>query len=145
MASGGTLAEVQDKLRRQRMAPDALIIDYQLTAITGLQVIDQLRAAHGRQLPALIITGTANLTLLQQRAPGIPVAIKVLDTQLLAGTAGRATGAKPSKAWKQLSNEIAIMKQVAHVNCVRLFEVVQNGGRLSIIRRRARWRMTPRE
>ena len=76
VASGGTLAEVQDKLRRQRMAPDALIIDYQLTAITGLQVIDQLRAAHGRQLPALIITGTANLTLLQQRAPGIPVAIK---------------------------------------------------------------------
>jgi hypothetical protein len=64
---------------------------------------------------------------------GVPVAIKVLDTQLLAGTAGRATGTKPSKAWKQLSNEIAIMKHVSHVNCVRLFEVVQSGGRLAII------------
>jgi signal transduction histidine kinase len=76
VVSGGTLDEVQDKLRLQRLAPDALIVDYRLAAMTGLQVIDQLRAAHGEQLPALIITGTANLTLLQQRALGIPVALK---------------------------------------------------------------------
>ena len=74
--SGATLDEVQDKLRLQQLAPDALIVDYRLAAMTGLQVIDQLRAAHGRQLPALIITGTSNLTLLQQRALGIPVAMK---------------------------------------------------------------------
>jgi signal transduction histidine kinase/CheY-like chemotaxis protein len=76
VVSGGTLGEVQEKLRRQRLAPDALIVDYRLAAMTGLQVIDQLRAAHGKELPALIITGTANLTLLQQRAPGTPVALK---------------------------------------------------------------------
>ena len=64
------------KLRRQRLAPDALIVDYRLATMTGLQVIDQLRATHGKQLAALIITGTANLTLLQQRALGIPVALK---------------------------------------------------------------------
>jgi len=76
VVSGGTLGEVEDKLRRQRLAPDALIVDYRLATMTGLQVIDQLRATHGKQLAALIITGTANLTLLQQRALGIPVALK---------------------------------------------------------------------
>ena len=44
--------------------------------MTGLQVIERLRATFGKHLPALIITGTANPSFLQQRAPDIPFAMK---------------------------------------------------------------------
>jgi signal transduction histidine kinase/CheY-like chemotaxis protein len=75
--AGATVAEIEDQLRAERLTPDALIVDYRLAgAMTGLQVIDRLRAAFGKQLPALIITGTANPSYLQQRAAGIPFAIK---------------------------------------------------------------------
>jgi signal transduction histidine kinase len=74
---GATLAEIQDQLKAQGLTPDALIVDYRLAgAMTGLQVIERLRAAFGTQLPALIITGTANPSFLQQRAAGIPFAMK---------------------------------------------------------------------
>jgi signal transduction histidine kinase len=74
---GASLADVEEKLRSQKVAPDALIVDYRLAgAMTGLQVIEQLRALFGRNLPALVITGTANLPLLQSRAPGLPIAAK---------------------------------------------------------------------
>jgi signal transduction histidine kinase len=74
---GATVAEIEDELRAQGLTPDALIVDYRLAGtMTGLQVIDRLRAAFGKQLPALIITGTANPSFLQQRAAGIPFAIK---------------------------------------------------------------------
>jgi hypothetical protein len=39
-------------------------------------VIERLRAQFGAGLPALIITGTANPSMLQSRAGGIPFAIK---------------------------------------------------------------------
>ena len=74
---GATVAEIEDELRAQGLTPDALIVDYRLAGtMTGLQVIDRLRAAFGKQLPALIITGTANPSFLQQRAAGIPFAVK---------------------------------------------------------------------
>jgi CheY-like chemotaxis protein len=74
---GATLAEIQDQLKAQGLTPDALIVDYRLAgAMTGLQVIERLRAAFGTQLPALLITGTANPSFLQQRAAGIPFAMK---------------------------------------------------------------------
>jgi CheY-like chemotaxis protein len=57
--------------------PDALIVDYRLAQpMSGLQVIERLRKAFARDLPALIITGTANLALLKQRAGAIPIATK---------------------------------------------------------------------
>ena len=57
--------------------PDALIVDYRLAEpMSGLQVIDTLRRRFGRQLPALIITGTPNLALLRARAGAIPFAMK---------------------------------------------------------------------
>lgn len=75
--AGATAAEIEDKLRAQRLTPDPLIVDYRLAGtMTGLQVIDRLRAAFGKQLPALIITGTANPSFLQHRAAGIPFAMK---------------------------------------------------------------------
>ena len=75
--AGATLGEVEEQLRAQQATPDALIVDYRLAgSMSGLQVIERLRAAFGRQLPALIITGTANPSFLQSRAAGIPFAIK---------------------------------------------------------------------
>src|SRR5262249_11593792 len=74
---GATAVEVEHKLKAQQVAPDALIVDYRLAdATTGFQVIERLRTAFGRELPALMISGTMNLPLMQQRAPGIPVAVR---------------------------------------------------------------------
>src|SRR5262245_5967822 len=74
---GGTLGEVQERLRALRLKPDALIVDYRLAeAITGMQVIEALRHEFGAALPALIITGTPNLALLRERAGSIPFAMK---------------------------------------------------------------------
>jgi DNA-binding NtrC family response regulator len=68
---------VQERLRAQRLKPDALIVDYRLAeAITGMQVIEALRQEFGTTLPALIITGTPNLALLRERAGSIPFAMK---------------------------------------------------------------------
>jgi signal transduction histidine kinase/CheY-like chemotaxis protein len=75
--SGASVLDVEEKLREQRVRPDALIVDYRLAdAMTGIQVIERLRAAFGKELPALMITGTANVALVQQRAPHIPIAAK---------------------------------------------------------------------
>jgi signal transduction histidine kinase len=75
--AGGTVAEIEKQLHAQSITPDALIVDYRLTdAMSGVQVIERLRAVFGRQLPALIITGTANPAHLESRAGGIPFAIK---------------------------------------------------------------------
>ena len=75
--AGGTVAEIERQLSDQRITPDALIVDYRLAdAMSGLQVVERMRATFGKQLPALIITGTANPTHLESRAGGIPFAIK---------------------------------------------------------------------
>ena len=75
--AAASAAEIEDKLRTQRLTPDALIVDYRLAgSMSGLQVIDRMRAAFGAKLPALIITGTANPAYLQSRAAGIPFATK---------------------------------------------------------------------
>jgi CheY-like chemotaxis protein len=81
---GTTVAEVEGKLEAQRVRPDALIADYRLAeATTGVQAIERLRLAFGADLPALVITGTVNVPLLQQRVPGIPVASKPLPPSKL--------------------------------------------------------------
>ena len=77
---GATVAEVAEKLRAGRVVPDALIVDYRLAdAMTGLQVIEQMRAAFGAKLPALVITGSPSAPQLQQKAAGIPFATKPLS------------------------------------------------------------------
>jgi two-component system, sensor histidine kinase len=74
---GATAAEVEEQLRAQGVAPDALIVDYRLAdAMTGLQVIERLRAEFGEQVPALVITGTPNAAPLQRPLAGIALAIK---------------------------------------------------------------------
>ena len=75
--SGASAAEVERKLEARKLAPDALNVDYRLAHPTnGLETIDGLRRRFGAQLPALVITGTANLALLVARAGDIPVALK---------------------------------------------------------------------
>jgi len=75
--TGASAAEVETRLRSSARAPDALIADYRLGgAGTGLQVIARLRGTYGAALPALIITGTANLAALEKDAPGIPFVAK---------------------------------------------------------------------
>jgi signal transduction histidine kinase len=75
--SGATLGEIEEQLRAHGLRPDAVIVDYRLAGtMSGIEVVERLRAAFGARLPALIITGTANPSFLQTRAPGIPFAIK---------------------------------------------------------------------
>jgi CheY-like chemotaxis protein/anti-sigma regulatory factor (Ser/Thr protein kinase) len=77
LISGASLADVEEKLRAGSARPDALIVDYRLAdAMTGLQVIEQMRTRYGAGLPALVITGTTNLPLLLDRALGIPIVSK---------------------------------------------------------------------
>ena len=75
--AGASAAEVEARLRSLRRAPDAVIADYRLEGTTtGVQAIARLRGLFGAQLPALIITGTANIAALEKEAPGIPFAAK---------------------------------------------------------------------
>jgi DNA-binding response OmpR family regulator len=74
---GATAAAVEEELRARSAAPDALIVDYRLAdAMTGLQVIERLRARFGEHLPALVITGTPNAALIRHQLAGIPFATK---------------------------------------------------------------------
>jgi CheY-like chemotaxis protein len=89
--SGATAAQVELELRAQGLTPDALIVDYRLAdAMDGLQVIDYLRAAFGPELPALIITGTASLSFLQEPVP--PGKLRAFLSQSLRQRAGAAAG-----------------------------------------------------
>ena len=75
--AAGSAGEIEDALAAQGIVPDALIVDYRLAGtMTGLQVMERLRKRFGRELPTLVISGTANPAQLQSRAPGVPFAIK---------------------------------------------------------------------
>jgi signal transduction histidine kinase/CheY-like chemotaxis protein len=74
---GATLVEVEQQLRAGGLEPDAVIVDYRLAdTTTGLQVIERLRELFGQDLPALVITGTPNASLLQHQLAGIAFAMK---------------------------------------------------------------------
>jgi signal transduction histidine kinase len=91
-AAGATVEEIEEQLRAQHWNPDAAIVDYRLAGtMSGLQVIERLRARFGQQLPALIITGTANPSFLQSRAGGIPFAIKPVAPGKLRAFLSQAT------------------------------------------------------
>jgi signal transduction histidine kinase len=91
---GSTVAEVEQKLEAGRVTPDALIVDYRLSQpMSGLQVIERLRKVFARDLPALIITGTANLAALKQRAGAIPIATKPVPPGKLRAFLSQVTAA----------------------------------------------------
>jgi CheY-like chemotaxis protein/anti-sigma regulatory factor (Ser/Thr protein kinase) len=77
LISGANLEDVEAKLQSQSVSPDALIVDYRLAGpMTGVEVIARLRSAYGASLPAMIITGTTNLPLVQSRTAGISIVTK---------------------------------------------------------------------
>jgi signal transduction histidine kinase len=77
IVAGATLAEVLAALEAAQLRPGALIVDYRLADSTdGVDAIERLRALFGRDLAALIVTGTAGLPQLPARAAGIPIAMK---------------------------------------------------------------------
>jgi signal transduction histidine kinase/CheY-like chemotaxis protein len=83
---GATLGEVEQKLHAQGAKPDALIVDYRLAgAMTGVQVVEELRRRLGAELPALVITGSPNLGVLRERAAGIPFVLKPISAGKLRG------------------------------------------------------------
>jgi two-component system, sensor histidine kinase len=90
---GAAAAEVEQRLRAQAVTPDALIVDYVLPGtMTGLQVIDRLRAVFGSDLPALVITGTPNALPPRQRADRISVAVKPVPPGKLRAFLSQVTG-----------------------------------------------------
>ncbi len=75
--TGRTLTDIERQLQEHGITPTALIADYRLAdVVTGLQIIERLRQSVGKKLPALLVTGTANLLAVQQRAGDIPVVSK---------------------------------------------------------------------
>jgi len=77
LISGSSVEDVEAELHRRSVKPDALIVDYRLAgAITGAQVVERLRAAFGAELPALVITGNANVSAVREHLPGLPIAMK---------------------------------------------------------------------
>jgi CheY-like chemotaxis protein/two-component sensor histidine kinase len=76
VVAGATVMEVASGLNAEQLQPDAFIVDYRLAdAADGLQAIAELRVRFGKRLPALIITGTANILAQSERAD-VPIAMK---------------------------------------------------------------------
>jgi signal transduction histidine kinase len=100
---GATAMEVETKLRAQELTPDALIVDYRLAdSTTGFEAIERLRAAFGSKLPALVITGTANVLSIRERALDVPIATKPIAPgklrAFLAQSVKKRTGAESIEA-----------------------------------------------
>lgn len=97
-----TAAEALTLAREQGLRPDILLCDYNLRGSTdGIETIKQLRAALGRDIPAVVMTGdTRSPTEVSINAQGIPVLIKPFSAEelleTLRGQAKRVATAKAS-------------------------------------------------
>jgi len=77
LISGSSVEDVEAELHRRSLKPDALIVDYRLaSAMTGAHVVERLRGAFGASLPALVITGNADIAAVRTHLPGLPIAVK---------------------------------------------------------------------
>ncbi len=56
-------ADVQQQLNKHRARPDTIIADYQLINETGLDVLLRIRRHYRHNIPAIIITGTTDLSI----------------------------------------------------------------------------------
>jgi len=96
LISGSSAEDVEAELRRRSLKPDALIVDYRLAGtITGAQVVARLRASFGPELPALVITGNANVSAVREHLPGLPIAVKPVPPGRLRAFLNQAV----SNAW----------------------------------------------
>jgi len=77
LISGSSVEDVETELGQKGLKPDALIVDYRLASdMTGAQVVERMRGAFGAQLPALVITGNADVAAVRAHLPGLPIAVK---------------------------------------------------------------------
>jgi CheY-like chemotaxis protein len=94
LVSGATLADVETALSTKGVRPDAAIVDYRLAGdMTGAQVIEGLRSSFGQKLPALVITGNANVAAVREKAPGLPIAVKPVSPGKLRAFLSETIGA----------------------------------------------------
>lgn len=85
------LAPLQQALREAGRAPDFVVADYRLSVGNGADAIAALRAEHG-EVPALVISGEANLDELQL---GVPFLQKPVTPEKLLVHLQRALPARP--------------------------------------------------
>jgi signal transduction histidine kinase len=98
--AGACAAEVRAQVATARRPLEAIVADFGLAGgRTGLEAIDEIRAAAGREVPALIVTGetepTARAAILARGLPVLqkPVAPARLRAWLAHELAGGRTGA----------------------------------------------------
>ncbi len=60
VAQGGSLAQLEDDLRRIGQRPDFMVADYRLASGTGVEAIAAVRARHG-PLPAVVVSGEPDI------------------------------------------------------------------------------------
>ena len=87
-----TTAEALTLVREQGLRPDALLCDYNLRGSPdGPETIRHLRAAIGRNVPAVVMTGdTRSQTTVSISAQGVPVLIKPFSAdELLEALSGQ--------------------------------------------------------
>ena len=82
-----TATEALTLVREQGLRPDVLLCDYNLRGSTdGIETIGRLRAALGRNVPAVVMTGdTRSQTVVSISAQGISVLIKPFSAEELLG------------------------------------------------------------
>ena len=81
-----TLAEAQGVVAREGAALDVMLVDFRLAgSVNGIEAVQRLRRAAGRQLPALLITGdTEPARVRAAYESGLTVVFKPVQPQLLA-------------------------------------------------------------
>jgi CheY-like chemotaxis protein len=83
-----TATEALTLIREQGLRPDVLLCDYNLRGSPdGIETIRHLRAALGRNVPAVVMTGdTRSQTMVSISAQGISVLIKPFSAEELLET-----------------------------------------------------------
>lgn len=81
-----TLAEAQAVVSREGAALDVMLVDFRLAgAVNGIEAVQRLRRAAGRELPAILITGDTDPARVRAAyGSGLTVVFKPVQPQLLA-------------------------------------------------------------
>lgn len=81
-----TLSEAQAVVAREGAALDVMLVDFRLAgAVNGIEAVQRLRRAAGREMPAILITGdTEPVRVRAAYESGLAVVFKPVQPQLLA-------------------------------------------------------------
>ncbi|HJV27591.1 MAG TPA: ATP-binding protein [Aromatoleum sp.] len=93
--AAGDLDALTDSLRRERKQPELIISDFRLDGTrNGVDVIRSLRALHGSDIPAVLVTGdTGEDTLRLAQQQGLPLLHKPVRPARLRALLNRLPGA----------------------------------------------------